>query len=144
MSGPRLQITEGEFAGWERSDSDDFERYSGPYYERAEADGRRRIAFRAEARHMNGHGVMHGGCLMTFADAALFTISHDARAGQRGVTLQLAGDFLEPVPEGAWVEATGEVVRGGGKTIFVRGMVTADGTAALSFNGIVRKIGDPR
>ncbi len=140
MSADSLLITEGEFAGWERWDGDNFERYSGPYYERVEPDGRRRIAFRAEARHMNGHGAMHGGCLMSFADAALFTISHEARAGQRGVTMQLGGDFLAPVPPGAWVEASGEVVRGGGKTIFVRGIVTADDVAALRFNGIVRRI----
>jgi len=37
-------------------------------------------------------------------------------------------------------EATGEVVRAGGKTIFVAGIVTADGTPVLRFNAIIRKV----
>ena len=56
------------------------------------------------------------------------------------VTLSLSGDFLEPVYEGALVEARGEVVRGGGKTIIVAGLVTADGKPSFRFNGIIRKV----
>lgn len=34
-------------------------------------------SFRAERKHMNAVGVMHGGCLMTFADYSLFAIAHE-------------------------------------------------------------------
>ena len=97
-------------------------------------------AFRAEARHMNGAGFMHGGCLMTFADSAIFTIARDAMGDSHGVTLTLTGDFLDPAREGQLIEATGEVVRAGGKTIFVAGIVKADGNAVLRFDGIIRKV----
>ena len=40
----------------------------------------------------------------------------------------------------ALVEARGEVTRGGGKTIFVRGLITGDGKPALSFTGIIRRL----
>lgn len=136
-----VEVTEGEWAGWKTWGGDAFEQRAGPFYERREADGGLVSAFHAEPRHMNGAGFMHGGCLMTFADSALFTIATDEMADSRGVTLQLAGDFLAPVAVGQLVEARGEVTRGGGKTVFVRGMVTADGTPALTFNGIIRKIG---
>jgi hypothetical protein len=37
------------------------------------------------------------------------------------------------------MEARGEVTRGGGKTIFVRGLITGDGAPCLSFTGIIRR-----
>lgn len=83
---------------------------------------------------------MHGGCIFSFADFALFNIAHKALAGDHAVTLNLSGDFLGPIRLGQLVEARGEVTRGGGKTIFVRGLVTADGSPALSFTGIIRKL----
>lgn len=130
----------GEFAGWQFWRGDPFETRSGPFYLRQDEDGSYVSAFRAEARHMNGAGFMHGGCLMTFADFALFAIATDTLGGDHAVTLNLAGDFLGSVSEGALVEARGEVTRGGGKTIFVRGLVTGDGTPALSFTGIIRRL----
>ena len=89
---------------------------------------------------MNGAGFMHGGCLMTFADSALFSIAHPAMQGSRGVTLHLTGDFLDPARVGQLIEARGEVVRAGGKTLFVAGKVTADGQPVLRFDGIIRKV----
>ena len=133
-------ITEGEFAGWKVWESDAFENSAGPFYQKTDPDGTARTAFRAEPRHLNGAGFMHGGCLMTFADSAIFTIASEAMGDSHGVTLTLTGDFLDPVRVGQWVEATGEVVRAGGKTIFVAGIVRADGTPVLRFDGIIRKV----
>ena len=140
-SGGLVNVTIGEFAGWQMWQSDAFEQRAGPFYERLDDDGRPVCAFRSEPRHMNGAGFMHGGCLMTFADGALFTIARGAMDGGHGVTMNLSGDFLDAVRVGQLVEARGEVTRAGGKTIFVRGLVTADGAPALSFTGIIRKVG---
>ncbi|MEQ8773316.1 MAG: PaaI family thioesterase [Erythrobacter sp.] len=130
----------GEFAGWSYWPGDPYEQRSGPFYRRREAGGDHVCAFRAEERHMNGAGFMHGGCLMTFADFALFAIAADELGEDNAVTVNLSGDFLGAVPSGALVEARGEVTRGGGKTIFVRGLVTGDGKPALSFTGIIRRL----
>ena len=54
--------------------------------------------------------------------------------------MNLSGDFLGAARAGALMEARGEVTRGGGKTIFVRGLITGDGEPALSFTGIIRKL----
>jgi uncharacterized protein (TIGR00369 family) len=89
---------------------------------------------------MNGAGFMHGGCLMTFADSALFTIARDAMQGSHGVTMNLAGDFLDAAREGQLMVASGEVTRAGGRTIYVRGLVKADDTPVLSFTGIIVKV----
>lgn len=137
--GNAVQCREGEFAGWYHWNHDPYETRSGPFFMRREEDGCYLSAFRAEERHMNGAGFMHGGCLMTFADFALFAIATDELANANAVTMNLSGDFLGAAGPGALIEARGEVTRGGGKTIFVRGLVTADGTPCLSFTGIIRK-----
>ncbi len=138
--GTLSTMESGEFAGWQFWNGDPFETRSGPFFHRREEGGSYVSAFRAEPRHMNGGGFMHGGCLMTFADFALFAIATDDLAGDHAVTLNLAGDFLGAVQVGALVEARGEVTRGRGKTIFVRGLVTGDGALALSFTGIIRRL----
>ena len=139
--GRLVPVEEGEFAGWQTWNADAFEQMAGPFYERVEDDGSRVAAFRAEARHMNGAGFMHGGCMMTFADSALFTIAGDALKDDRGVTMNLSGDFLDAARVGQLIEARGEVTRQGGRVIYVRGLVTADGTPVLSFTGIIYKVG---
>ena len=139
-TGGLVPVTDGEFAGWQVWNSDAFEQRVGPFYERREDDGRV-TAFRAEARHMNGAGFMHGGCLMTFADSALFTIAGDALGDDHGVTMNLSGDFLAAAREGQLIRASGEVTRSGGRVIYVRGVVTADDTPVLSFTGIIYRVG---
>ena len=138
--GQLTTMESGEFAGWRYWQGDPYETRTGPFYYRREDDGSYVSAFRAEPRHMNGGGSMHGGCLMTFADFALFAIATDELNGDHAVTLNLSGDFLGGIAPGALVEARGEVTRGGGKTIFVRGLVTGDGKPALSFTGIIRRL----
>ena len=138
-SSPK-QVVGGEFDGWTHWPHDPFESRSGPVYYRQEADGGVVSAFRAEPRHMNGGGFMHGGCLMTFADFALFAIATKELEGNHAVTLTLSGDFLDPAYSGQLMEARGEVTRAGGKTIFVRGLITGDGKPVFAFNGIIRKI----
>jgi acyl-coenzyme A thioesterase PaaI-like protein len=135
-----ILVTDGEFAGWSMWQSDAFEQRAGPFYERHDAEGRGICAFRAEARHMNGGGFMHGGCLLTFADSAIFTFARDALGDHHGVTVNLSGDFLDSARIGELIEATGEVTRAGHKTIFVRGLATADGRPVLSFTAIIKKM----
>jgi uncharacterized protein (TIGR00369 family) len=136
-----VPVREGEFAGWSMWQSDAFEQRAGPFYERQDTEGRWVCAFRAEQRHMNGGGFMHGGCLMTFADSAIFTFARAALRGHHSVTVNLSGDFLASVQVGELLEARGEVTRGGHKTVFVRGLATADGRPVLSFTAIIKKIG---
>jgi uncharacterized protein (TIGR00369 family) len=137
--GP-LEIHSGEFAGWKNWPHDAFESRAGPFYFRVDEGGHAICAFRAEQKHMNGGGFMHGGCLMTFADFALFSIAHAELGESHAVTLNMTADFLDPARVGQWMEARGEVTRAGGKTVFVRGMVTADGKPVFSFTGIIRKV----
>src|SRR5215212_11384728 len=86
FAGGTRPITEGEWAGWRNWGADQFEDMTGPFVYRVEDGGKVRCAFRAEAKHMNGGGFMHGGCLMTFADYALFVFARPAIQGVGSVT----------------------------------------------------------
>lgn len=134
------EVTEGEWAGWKLWSTDPFELLAGPFYTRAGDDGRPICAFRAERKHMNGGGFMHGGCMLTFADYALFCIASKELEGGGSVTASLNGEFVDAAREGERIEATGEVVRAGGSLVFVRGMLTTGGRPLLNFSAIVKKV----
>ena len=135
-----VEVTEGEWAGWfTYKGGDPYEDHSGPFYWRTDADGTRRCAFRAERKHMNGGGFMHGGAIMTFADYCIFVFAREALQDSRSVTATFNGEFVGPAPEGALVECTGEVVKNARSMVFVRGMITTGGDPVMSFSAVIKK-----
>jgi acyl-coenzyme A thioesterase PaaI-like protein len=139
-SSDTREITQGEWAGWKLWGSDPYELLSGPFYRRQGDDGKMVCAFRAEPKHMNGGGFMHGGCLLTFADYALFCIGADVLGDSHSVTVSLNGEFLSGAQVGELIEATGEVTRAGGSLVFIRGMVTTGDRPLLNFSAVVKKV----
>ena len=139
VHGPRRHVG-GEFDGWFTwSGNDAFEDQSGPYFYREEPDGSILCAFRAEKKHMNGGGFMHGGALLTFADFSLFAIGEPVLRNHRSVTVSLNGEFAGSATVGEFIECRGEVVRDGG-LVFLRGVVSTSGRPLLNFSGIVKKL----
>lgn len=134
------EVTEGEFAGWFTWPDEPFEHdTAGPFYIRKEDDGNYVAAFRAQRKHMNAGGVVHGGALMTFADFALFALAHSDDDDGYGVTVAFTAEFLAGAKEGELIEARGEVMGGGRSITFVRGVVTGDGKPVLNFSGTIKK-----
>jgi uncharacterized protein (TIGR00369 family) len=133
-------VTEGEWAGWGRYDTDPFESLTGPFYARRDDAGVMVCAFRAEKKHMNAGGFMHGGCMATFADYALFMIADRELEGSGSVTASLNCDLLDSAREGDLVEATGEVTKAGGSMVFVRGLGKVGDRTIFSFTAIIKKI----
>ncbi len=135
-----VEETTGEFKGWFTWDREPFEyQLVGPFYFRVDEQGPV-CAFRAEHKHMNAGGVIHGGCLMAFADFALFGIAHDHFDENYGVTVSFASEFLSGAREGELIEARGDVLRAGKSLIFVRGLMTADDRACLNFSGTIKRL----
>ena len=131
---------EGEFAGWYTWPGEPFEHdTAGPFYMRQEEDGTMVAAFRAQRKHMNAGGVVHGGALMTFADFALFALAHSGEDDGYGVTVAFTSEFLAGALEGELIEARGEVMGGGRSITFVRGVVTGNGRPVLNFSGTIKK-----
>ena len=136
--GP-IEVTEGEFAGWMNWPHDAFETRAGPFYFRNDETGQPVCAFRAEQKHMNGGGFMHGGCIMTFADYSLFVTARDALADSHGVTATFNAEFVGSVHVGDLVERTGEVIKAGRSMIFVRGLITTADEPVMSFSAVIKK-----
>jgi uncharacterized protein (TIGR00369 family) len=140
FAGGTRPITEGEWAGWRNWAADPFEDNNGPFVYREEEGGKIRCAFRAEKKHMNGGGFMHGGCLMTFADYAMFCIATNELVGSPGVTLSFNSEFIATAKVGDLIEATGEVVKAGKSVIFLRGEIFTGTRMLMTFSGVIKRV----
>ncbi len=142
-----LPVTEGEWAGWSwYPGGDPYEDLSGPFYFKVGDDGVPVCAFRAEHKHMNGGGFMHGGCVMTFADFCLFVIARKDITGVGSVTATFNCELVGTAREGDLVECRGEVVKAGRSMVFVRGLITnaTDGGEPMaSFSSVLKKTRRP-
>ncbi len=95
------------------------------------------ISFEAEARHMNGSGLLHSGVLATVIDAACgFAGCYEAAPGQgrRALTLSLTTQYLGPVAAGTRLTATA-TRSGGGRTIFFSSCEVRDAEGRLVATG---------
>ncbi|HXC55772.1 MAG TPA: PaaI family thioesterase [Rhizomicrobium sp.] len=119
---------------------DPFEVHVGPIFEQGEK-GARRFALRIAAQHVNMRGVIHGGMLMTFADAALGQAAWDACDHAPCVTLNMQSQFLAPAHEGDWLEVAPILTRRTRSLIFLRGDFTVDGATVYSVASVWKILG---
>lgn len=131
----------GEFAGWQYWENETFEaKTAGPFYYSVDKKGPV-TAFRVEKKHMNGGGVVHGGCLMTFADFSLFALANDhMNDDSYGLTVAFTSEFLSGANLGDLVKARGEVLKAGRSIIFVRGLVSSNEVPCLNFSGTIKLV----
>ena len=119
---------------------DPFEIHVGPVYEAGEK-GAKRFGLRVDKRHVNMNGVVHGGMLMTFADAAMGQAAWDACDHADCVTLNMQSQFLGPAREGDWIEVAPVLTRRTRSLIFLRGDFTVDGAAVYSVSSVWKILG---
>ena len=76
-------------------------------------DGRARLEFEAERRHLNPAGTVHGGVLATLVDTAMGLAARSRTAdGEVSATTQLTIAYLTPAQEGPMI-VTAEVRKQG-------------------------------
>ena len=95
--------------GWEIHDTTSpFTAPHGRMYQKFDADGVCWRAFEAREEHCNGAGIIHGGMLMTFADALMgLTVAHNARS--TALTVRMTTDLLSIARPGDWVVGNAKV-----------------------------------
>lgn len=124
---------------------DPFETHLGPFYEKslAEEDGtfRRLIAFRADARHVDARGFVHGGMLMTFADMALGGCVWNACGRRPCVTLSQQSHFLQPARAGGWIECHAGLTCKTRSVLFVQGRMELTGTIIFTASSVWKVLG---
>jgi len=133
-------VDDGPFAGWLTWPADPFETRNGPFYFRAGPDGNAHGVFVPDGRHVNGHGIIHGGALLTFADTMAGSVLQLTLNGQLGVTVTLNSEFVGPGRPGAPIEATGHVVRATRSLVFVQGLLVQGDQPILTFSSVLKKV----
>jgi acyl-coenzyme A thioesterase PaaI-like protein len=139
FAGRLVAVDTGEWAGWHRwAGVDPFEDASGPFHVGRDQAGVV-CGFRPGDNNRNGHGMIHGGALMTFADFSLFMLGAGNGAEVNGVTVTMNCEFLRAARAGQLLLARGERTGGGRSLHFVRGLITADTEPVLAFSGTIKQ-----
>ncbi len=99
----------------------------GPVYARGE--GRNLVlGLRAETKHCNARGTVHGGMLATLADVALgYTMAFSSDPPARLVTANLSLDFAGAAKAGDWLEAHVDIQKQGSRLSFANCYITVEG-----------------
>jgi len=119
---------------------DPFEVFVGPVYEQGEPPARR-FALLIDERHVNMRGVIHGGMLMSFADAALGQAVWDATDRAPSVTLNMQSQFLKPARAGEIIQVTPELIRRTRSFVFMRGDFKVDGETIFAATSVWKLLG---
>lgn len=90
----------------------------GPVYARGEGEDLV-LGLRAEAKHCNTRGTVHGGMLATLADIALgYTLAFSSTPPAGLVTANLSLDFAGAAQAGDWLEARVDIQKRGSRLSF--------------------------
>jgi uncharacterized protein (TIGR00369 family) len=119
---------------------DPFEIYVGPVFE-AGAKGAKRYALRVDRRHLNMRGIVHGGMLMTFADAALGQAAWDLTDHAPSVTLNMQTHFLRGVRDGDLIEVEPKLMRQTRALLFIRGDFSVNDELVMSVASVWKLLG---
>lgn len=90
--------------------------------------------------HLNALGIVHGGLIVTLADAAMGNAIRSM--GIKGVTADIAVSFISAPEQGVKVEAEGRVLKTGKNLLFAEAEVYAEGKLIAKSQGTFFKIGE--
>jgi uncharacterized protein (TIGR00369 family) len=111
--------------------------HNGPYYWRRDAAGHLEFGFQSDARHVNPHGVLHGGAILGFLDTILgFVVVHETQ--KRCATVTLDTRFTANAPAEPWISGRAEVKRLTRSLAFVDAEATANGTLLVTATAVFR------
>jgi uncharacterized protein (TIGR00369 family) len=119
-----------------------FSMLSGPYFEKRLAEGGFVRGFRAEDRHLNPEGVVHGGVMTSFADFMLYrTIGDELTHQVLFATISLTTHFLAAGKSGGWIEGRGRIVRRTKSVVFAEGEIRDESRPLMTAMGVWKILG---
>ena len=133
------------WGGWR--DPDSFAAQVGlMLYRPGEEDATGIVRMFPEERHLNPGGSIHGGCVMSFIDMALFTGAFCAGMERAHyVTLDCHTRFLNRGRAGKPLDAHVKILRQTpGGIVFLTGHVEQEGEPCYAFTGSLKRVRDPR
>ncbi len=119
---------------------DHYEMNTGPFYSPVEPADDPRFVLLVEEKHCNSGGVVHGGLLMAMADLTLCAAAREGLPDERAITVQLDAQFISAGKVGNFLVARAEIVRRGGRIVFVRGEIAAGDETLLTCSAVTRRV----
>jgi len=107
----------------------------GPLFIR-QSDSGPHFAFRAESKHTNARGVVHGGMLMSFADQALGLTIQRALNTVHLATASLNCDLVASARPGDLIEGEATITRITKRLVFIKGTVTCRDAVLMNASGL--------
>lgn len=103
------------------------------------SEGRLNFGFRAEDKHANAAGIIHGGMLFTVMDIQV-GLAAAIELKLRGfvITINMTSDFMAPGMLGQWVESESRVIKQTRRLIFSDGLIRANGASILRANAVLK------
>jgi uncharacterized protein (TIGR00369 family) len=123
--------------GWKRRTLAGFIQSTGPLWTRRDGNIWQ-YGILTSSSHANPAGLVHGGLLATLMDHTLSAIAWEAVGRRPCVTVQLDTQFLSPVVPGAFLKATGDVVRATRSLVFMRGVLSVDDDVVLTGSAVLK------
>ncbi|MCJ7421667.1 PaaI family thioesterase [Sphingomicrobium astaxanthinifaciens] len=133
------------WGGWKKPDS--FAAQVGlMLFKQGDEPGTGIVRMFPEERHLNPGGSVHGGCVMTFIDMAMFAGGFAAGMERAHyVTLDCHTRFMDRARAGKPLDCLVRIERATpGGIVFLSGIVTQEGRPCYSYNGTAKKVRDPR
>ena len=95
------------------------------------------IGLRAEGKHCNARGRVHGGILATLADVALgYVMAFSSDPPARLVTANLSLDFAGTANPGDWLEAHVDIQKQGSRLSFANCYITSGGQRVVRASAV--------
>lgn len=104
-------------------------------------EGRAVVSLRAEGRHLNPNGTVHGGVVYTLVDVSMAEALRTMVEGdERPVTIEIKINYLEPGRPGT-LSSTAQVRKGGGRIIITEAEVTQEDEVVALATGTYTRVG---
>ena len=89
-------------------------------------EGRATVSLKAEERHLNPSGTVHGGCISTLIDASMAeALNTTTEQGEQPFTIQITVNYMKPGKPGT-LTSTARVRKGGERITIVEAEVVQE------------------
>ena len=108
--------------------------------------GRARVRIMPEPHLNSSTGAIHGGAIAGFVDIAIFAgaVGSGVAMPHGAGTVELSAHYLTQAYLGQPLEAEVEVLRDGGRLVFVRGTIEQGEALVASYTALIRKNSPPK
>ena len=114
----------------------------GPVYKRGQGAGLA-LGLRAERKHCNTRGTVHGGILATLADIALgYSLAFSTEPPTAALTASLSLDFAGAANAGDWLEATVDFQKLGKRLAFANCYISVGESRIVRASAVFVVAGD--